>query len=162
LANTANNRHNQAPTLTDSNGSRRMATTLSRDDLQAQMDQSPFIHNSGMRIESTDPQNNALSMSLPLKPEFERRAGSGQFHGGPIASLIDTAGCFALVMVVGHGVPTINFRTDYLRPAINTTLEARAVVRRAGRTVGVVDVDVIDDQGRLVAVGRGTFGTQAG
>ena len=79
-----------------------------------------------------------------------------------IAALIDTAGCFALVMVQGHGVPTVNFRTDYLRPAINTSLIARAAVRRVGRTVGVVDVDVYDDADKLIAVGRGTFGTTAG
>ncbi len=65
-------------------------------------------------------------------------------------------------MVQGHGVPTINFRTDYLRPAVNTGLRAVARVRRAGRTVGVVDVDVYDDRDKLVAVGRGTFGSQAG
>lgn len=65
-------------------------------------------------------------------------------------------------MVLGHGVPTINFRTDYLRPAINTSLRAVATVRRAGRTVGVADVDVYDDSDRLVAVGRGTFSSQQG
>ena len=101
-------------------------------------------------------------MTMPLKPEFERAPGSGQFHGGPIAALIDTAGCFGLIMVQGHGVPTINFRTDYLRPAIDTSLRAVASVRRVGRTVGVVDVDVYDDADRLVAVGRGTFGSQGG
>jgi len=37
-----------------------------------------------------------------------------------------------------------------------------ARARRVGRTVGVVDVDVFDDRDKLVAVGRGTFGTQAG
>jgi len=28
--------------------------------------------------------------------------------------------------------------------------------------VGVVDIDVLDDQGRLIAIGRGTYGTKAG
>jgi acyl-coenzyme A thioesterase PaaI-like protein len=32
-----------------------------------------------------------------------------------------------------------------------------ARVRRAGKTVAVVDIDVLDDQQRLVAVGRGTY-----
>lgn len=126
------------------------------------MDASPFIRNSGMRIVSTDPETETLTISMPLKPEFERAAESGQFHGGPIAALIDTAGCFALVMMLGHGVPTVNFRTDYLRPAIRTDLRALATVRRAGRTVGLVDVDVFDDHERLVAVGRGTFGSAPG
>jgi uncharacterized protein (TIGR00369 family) len=126
------------------------------------MDASPFIRNSGMRIVSTDPETETLTISMPLKPEFERAAESGQFHGGPIAALIDTAGCFALVMMLGHGVPTVNFRTDYLRPAIRTDLRALATVRRAGLTVGVVDVDVFDDHERLVAIGRGTFGSAPG
>ncbi|MDA1073804.1 MAG: PaaI family thioesterase [Proteobacteria bacterium] len=138
------------------------STPMSLKDLQAFMDASPFISSSKMQITASDPEQETLTVSMPLKPEFERAPGSGQFHGGPIAALIDTAGCFALVMVLNHGVPTINFRCDYLRPAMNTSLRAIATVRRAGRTVGVVDVDVLDDSDRLVAVGRGTFGSQAG
>jgi uncharacterized protein (TIGR00369 family) len=136
--------------------------TMSRDAMQAIMDASPFIRSCGMKITASDPEKQTLTMAMPLKPEFERGAGTGQFHGGPIAALIDTAGCFALVMMLAKGVPTVNFRTDYLRPAVNTTLRATAQVRRAGRTVGVVDVDVYDDEDRLVAVGRGTFGSQGG
>jgi uncharacterized protein (TIGR00369 family) len=135
---------------------------MTRDELQRLMDASPFIRGAGMRIESADPVAETLSVRMALRPEYERAAGTGQFHGGPIAALIDTAGCFAVMMLVGHGVPTINFSTDYLRPAVNTGLTAVAKVRRVGRTVGVVDVDVLDDGDKLVAVGRGTFGTQAG
>ena len=115
-----------------------------------------------MRITAADAGEETLTIVMPLKPEFERQAGTGQFHGGPIAALIDTAGCFALIMLLGHGVPTVNFRTDYLRPAVNTSLTAIAKVRRVGRLVGVVDVDVWDDNTRLVAVGRGTVGSQGG
>jgi len=130
--------------------------------LQSYMDDSPFIRQTGMRVVAADPDNEVLTVTMPLKPEFERQAGTGQFHGGPIASLIDTAGCFALIMLLGHGVPTVNFRTDYLRPAIKTSLRAVAQVRRVGRMVGVVDIDVFDDNDRLLAVGRGTFGSQSG
>lgn len=130
--------------------------------MQAYMDASPFIRFSGMQVISLDPEAQTLTMTMPLRPEFERNANTGQFHGGPIASLIDTAGCFGLILVQGHGVPTINFRTDYLRPAFNTSLKAVATVRRVGKTVGVVDVDVYDDDDRLLAVGRGTFGSQSG
>ncbi|MEE2783143.1 MAG: PaaI family thioesterase [Pseudomonadota bacterium] len=139
-----------------------MAEKFSLKALQSYMDDSPFIRQTGMRVVAADPDNEVLTVTMPLKPEFERQAGTGQFHGGPIASLIDTAGCFALIMLLGHGVPTVNFRTDYLRPAINTSLRAVAQVRRVGRMVGVVDIDVFDDNDRLLAVGRGTFGSQSG
>ena len=132
------------------------------EELQAYMDASPFIKHTRMTVTAIDKASETLTMTMPLKPEFERAPGTGQFHGGPIAALIDTAGCFGLIMVQGHGVPTINFRTDYLRPAVNTDLRAEVNVRRIGRTVGVVDVDVYDDNDELVAVGRGTFGSQGG
>ena len=126
--------------------------------IQAMLDDSPFIKNCAMTVTAVDNDAQSLTITMPLKPEFERIPDSGQFHGGPIAALIDTAGCFALVVLVDRGIPTINFRTDYLRPAINTDLRAVATVRRAGRTLGVADVDVYDNEDRLVAVGRGTFG----
>jgi uncharacterized protein (TIGR00369 family) len=53
----------------------------------------------------------------------------------------------------------VNFRVDYLRPAINTALIVTAKVRRNGRLVGIVDVDVENEAGQLVAIGRATYAT---
>ena len=61
------------------------------------MDASPFIKHSGMTVTAIDKTAETLTMTMPLKPEFERAPGTGQFHGGPIAALIDTAGCFGLI-----------------------------------------------------------------
>ena len=99
---------------------------------------------------------------MPMRPEFERGPGTGQCHGGPIASLIDTAACNVVMMVVGHGVPTIDCRIDYMRPAIDTDLIAKATARRVGRSIAVADVDVYNEDGKLLASGRGTFSTQPG
>jgi uncharacterized protein (TIGR00369 family) len=55
-----------------------------------------------------------------------------------------------------------NFRVDYLRPAMTARLTATATVRRAGRTLAIVDTDVADSEARLVAVGRGCYATQPG
>jgi uncharacterized protein (TIGR00369 family) len=127
--------------------------------LQERLGISPFIAFLGLTVTVADPVLQLVSMTLPMRPEFERGAGSGQWHGGPIAAVIDTVGDYALVMMLGRPLPTINFRVDYLRPAINTALIATARVRRAGRSVGVVDVDVIDNDGNLVAVGRAAYST---
>lgn len=99
---------------------------------------------------------------MDMRPELERRPGTRQFHGGPIAAFIDIVGDFAIGMLVGGGVPTMNFRIDYLRPAIGSALVAVARVRRAGRTVTVVDVEIIDNEERVVALGRGTYSSNAG
>jgi uncharacterized protein (TIGR00369 family) len=116
----------------------------------------------GLRLESFDVNAQTLTLRSVFGPLVERATGTGQYHGGVIASLIDIAGDFALIAVLGYGVPTINFRVDYLRPAMHSDLLAVARVRRAGRTVGVVDIDVADSSGRLIALGRGCYGTQAG
>jgi uncharacterized protein (TIGR00369 family) len=133
------------------------AERLSLEQINAMFDKSPFIGFLGMRATALDYDKSEITMILPLRPELERRAGTGQFHGGPLASFIDVVGDFAIGMLVGGGVPTINLRIDYLRPATGKLLTGTATVRRAGRTVAIVDIDVLDDQNRLVAIGRGSY-----
>ena len=123
---------------------------------------SPFQQLLGLRLDEFDVAAQTITIRAVYGPNVERSAGTGQYHGGVIASLIDIAGDFALIAVLGYGVPTINFRVDYLRPATNTDLLAQARVRRAGRTIGVVDIDVTDTSSRLIALGRGCYGTQPG
>src|SRR6201996_7706779 len=124
-------------------------TPLSAERIQQMLGQSPFIAFLNLEVLSVDPQREEIVVRAPLRPEFERARGSGQWHGGPIASVIDTVGDFALVMLIGRPLPTVNFRVDYLRPAINTALIVTAKVRRNGRSVGVVDVDVANEAGAL-------------
>ena len=71
--------------------------------------------------------------------------------------MIDTVGDFALGMLLGGGIPTMNLRVDYLKPAVGDGVTAVARVRRQGRTSAVIDIDVSDDKGSLVAIGRGTY-----
>jgi len=135
------------------------AAPLTAAELQARLAHSTFIDFMGLIVVSTDAVKEEVVMRAPMRPEFERAKGSGQWHGGPIAAVIDTVGDFALVMLLGRPLPTINFRVDYLRPAINTDLVVTARVRRNGKTVGVVDVDVANANGQLLAVGRATYAT---
>jgi len=138
------------------------AARLSAEQIQSTFDASPFLGFLGLRVVALDHDAGTLTVSMPMRPELERREGSGQFHGGPIAALIDSVGDYAIGMAVGGGVPTINLRIDYLRPAVGGVLTGTARVRRAGRTVALVDVDVYDEQQTLVAVGRGTYSGQRG
>lgn len=125
--------------------------------------ESPFICFMGLEIINLDLEANVVVMKMPLRPEFERGGPlTGQFHGGAISALIDTVGDFAIALVVGAAVPTINFRVDFLRPSTGAFLIAKATVRRSGKTVGVADIDIFDDQERLSAIGRGCYSTLAG
>ena len=139
-----------------------MTEPLTKEQVQTLLDDSPYIGFMNLEVVSMDLDKDEIVIKMPMRPEFERRAGTGQYHGGAIAALIDIAGDYALVMKVGGGVPTINFRVDFLRPGTNTSLTATATTRRLGRSVAVVDIDVHDDQGKLCAVGRGTYSPNLG
>jgi uncharacterized protein (TIGR00369 family) len=133
------------------------AERLSVEQVQAIFDASPFLGFLQLRAVALDHDAGTLTVTMPMRPELERRLGTAQFHGGPIAAFIDIVGDFAVGMTVGGGVPTINLRIDYLKPALGTLLTGTARVRRTGRTVALVDVDVHDEKQSLVAVGRGTY-----
>ncbi len=135
---------------------------LSVEQVQAVFDASPFLGFLQLRAIALDHDAGTLTVTMPMRPELERRVGTAQFHGGPIAAFIDIVGDFAVGMTVGGGVPTINLRIDFLKPALGTLLTGTARVRRTGRTVALVDVDVHDEKQSLVAVGRGTYSPQRG
>jgi len=137
-------------------------TKLDATGVQEILDASPFIASLGLKVVSVDHAKGEISMQMPLKPEFERRRGTRQFHGGPIAAFIDVVGDYAIGMLVGGGVPTINLRIDYLRPAIGQSITGIGRMRRQGRTVALVDIEITDEGGKLVAVGRGTYTPQTG
>ncbi len=130
--------------------------------VQAQIDEAPYHRLVRLVVEEIDAEAGRFVLRLPFNATITRHDEGNQVHGGPIASVIDTAGTFAVATMVGHGVPTMNLRIDYLRPAVDSDLVATALVRRKGRTTAVCDIDLHDGQGRLVAVGRGTWSTAAG
>ncbi|MEM9014504.1 MAG: PaaI family thioesterase [Pseudomonadota bacterium] len=139
-----------------------MTVSWTLNDLQNALDASPAIAFHGMEAIALDIEAPSVKLKMALKPELERAAGSGMFHGGPVATFIDTAGDFAVALSVGGGVPTMNFRVDYLRPCIGSYITAHARARRIGKSVAVVDIDVFDDQDRLCAIGRGAYATVVG
>jgi uncharacterized protein (TIGR00369 family) len=139
-----------------------MPDPMTPEALQALIDGSPFLRFLGLKLVAAAPETSTVVLEATLRPELERRGASAQWHGGPLAALIDSAGDYAVALNLGAAVPTINFRVDYLRPALTATLTATARVRRAGRTVAVVDIDIADSEGRLCAIGRACYSAQPG
>ena len=134
-------------------------TPLTKEQLQERLAHSAFIDSLRLVVLEADPETQQIVMRAEMRPEFERGRGTGQWHGGPIAAIIDTVGDYALVMLLGRPLPTVNFRVDYLRPAIDTALVVTATVRRSGKLVGIVDIDVANEKGQVVAIGRATYAT---
>src|SRR6204780_2251936 len=70
-------------------------------------------------------------------------------HGGVLAALIDLAADWAMVKQTGRGVPTIDLRIDYHRPAMRGDLIARGKVLRGGWQFATAQAQIFDEGGKL-------------
>ena len=80
-------------------------------------------------------------------------------HGGILAALVDLAADWALFSRTGRGVPTLDMRIDYHRPALPGDLTARGRVIKWGSQFSVAEGQVLDKDGALLASGRGLYFT---
>jgi len=119
------------------------------------LDESPFQRFLGIELVRAEP--GQVEIRLPWREELMRADGSDWYHGGVIAALLDIAGDYALATRTGAGLPTIDMRVDWLRPARKGDLVARGRAVRVGRTVCCADAEVVDAEGTVLAVGRGTY-----
>jgi len=65
------------------------------------------------------------------------------------------------VKQTGRGVPTIDMRVDYHRPAMPGDLICRGKVVRFGSQFATAEAQIFDLDDKLLASGRGTYLTAA-
>lgn len=134
---------------------------LTIDNIQERISRSKYHQLFRPEVLEIDNEAMSLTIKVYMCPEFERQPGTGQWHGGVLGSLVDIAGCYALMLVAGGQLLTLNFSTDFLRLATSNHLITNAKVRRVGRTVGFVDVEVDDANGNTVVTGKACYAIRA-
>ena len=134
-----------------------MSSNTALDRLRAELAHPPFHSILAPEALEADPETGTVVIRLPYQPVFGRAGNSPQVHGGVIAALIDLAGHAAVAVQIGRMAPTIDLRIDYLRPAPAVDLLAIARTLKVGRAVARVDIEIRDTDGKVTAVGRGTF-----
>lgn len=90
---------------------------------------------------------------------FEMEAGQrhtnpmGTLHGGILCDLTDAAMgmAFASTLEEGESFTTLELKINFLKPVREGKLTATARVVKRGRTIGLVESDVTDASGDLVA-----------
>ncbi len=134
-----------------------MASDLILDDVQALITRAPFHQWLGLTV--TAVHNDGIELKAKWRDEWVVNAERGYTHGGVLAALIDLAADWAMVKQTGRGVPTIDLRVDYHRPALRGDLVARGKVIRSGSQFATAEAQVLDADGKLLASGRGTYFT---
>ena len=82
-------------------------------------------------------------------------------HGGILAAIVDVAADYAIAARLGRPVPTIDIRVDYHKAAMPGDLTAKGRVVRMGSQFSTAEAHVYDQEGALIASGRGTYFTAA-
>jgi 1,4-dihydroxy-2-naphthoyl-CoA hydrolase len=110
----------------------------------------PFAATLGIEVLT----NTADEVRARLDWREDRCTTGGILHGGVVMSLADTTGasCAFLNLPDGAaGTTTIESKTNFLRAVRDGHVEAVSRPLHRGRTVVVVETDVLDAAGKLVA-----------
>jgi uncharacterized protein (TIGR00369 family) len=88
----------------------------------------------------------------------------GTIHGGILCDLADAAMGMAYFSQLeqGESFTTLELKINYLRPFWTGKLIAHGHVVYRGKTVGMTECEVVDDQGRLIAKATSTCLTLRG
>ncbi len=102
----------------------------------------PFVGYLGATLQSVSA--GAVSIALPFKPALAQQYG--YVHGGVITSIADAAAGYAAMTLAaaGIGVLTTELKVNFLRPAGQGSLVARARVIKPGRTLSICQTDVFE------------------
>ena len=117
--------------------------------LRGEMPQPAAATKIGMRLASFA----AGEATVELEADATHANPMGTVQGGILAAIADAAMGWAYMTTLGEGesYTTLEIKVNFLRPVRAGRLEARARVRSAGRTIGLVECDVLAEGGKTAA-----------
>lgn len=88
----------------------------------------------------------------------------GTLHGGVLCDIADAAMgvAYRSTLADGETFTTIELKINFLRPVWRAKLRAEARMVRAGKIMGLVECDIVDEQKRLIARASSTCMTLRG
>lgn len=115
------------------------------------LERAPFSAMIGLRIESAA--NGSASVRMPFDARLLNEGGPrAPIHGGAIAALADVAACAAVwSLAETTRTATVSITVNYTGFAVNSDLIGSARVKRAGKRIASVAVEITDGSGALVA-----------
>ncbi|HXR36631.1 MAG TPA: PaaI family thioesterase [Candidatus Binataceae bacterium] len=121
------------------------------------IERAPFCALLGIKIESAA--NGEARVRMPFRLNLLNEGGpQAPIHGGAIASLIDTAALTALLTAPDlQRTATIALTINYVNAGVHSDLIASARLRKRGRRIASLSVEIADEAGQLIADALVTF-----
>ena len=99
---------------------------------------------------------------IALLPRPELAQQDGYTHAGALTSVLDSACGYAAMTVApaGHNVLTVEFKANFLRPALADRFLAVGKVRKAGKTLTVCEGElfgITGDAREVIAIMQATI-----
>ena len=133
---------------------------LSEAIIRGEAPQPPIARLIGFRMVSVKPGEAVIEL-----PATEAHANPmGTLHGGVLCDIADAAMGIAYSSNLGEGesFTTLELKINFLKPVWKARLLATGRVVKQGRTVGLVECDITDEKGSLVARATSTCMTLRG
>src|SRR5579859_1913093 len=134
-----------------------MSDDLTIEKVQALITRGPYHQWLGLKVTALG--EDSIELKATWREEWVVNPDKRYTHGGILAALVDLAADWALVARTGRGVPTLDMRVDYHRPAMPGDLLARGRAIKWGGQFSVAQAEVFDKDDALVASGRGLYFT---
>jgi uncharacterized protein (TIGR00369 family) len=129
-------------------------------ELEARLRAAPFHDWLGLRV--VDATATDITLTATWREEWDNGTEARTTHGGVVMTLLDLAADWAIASAVGAPVPTLDFSVHFLRAAKPGNLTVIGRIVKNGRSITVAEAEVLDADGKSVAVGRGTYASFAG
>jgi uncharacterized protein (TIGR00369 family) len=109
----------------------------------------PFPAMVGMKLTAVEPGRARMEVTVDAR----HANPMGTLHGGVPCTLADSAMgiAYASTLAEGESFTTLELKINFLRPVWSGRLVAEGTVVQRGRTVGLAECSVTDEQGRLIA-----------
>jgi len=115
------------------------------------LERAPFAALLNLKIESAA--GGAATVRMPFDLRILNEGGpAAPIHGGAIAALADVAACAAVWSLADTTrTATISITVNYTGFAVNSDLVAHARVKRRGKRIASLSVEVVDASDALIA-----------
>jgi uncharacterized protein (TIGR00369 family) len=134
-----------------------MSEEMTVERVQQLITRGPYHQWLGLKVKAVH--DDGIELTATWREEWVVNPDRRYTHGGVLAALVDLGADWAMIKKLGRPAPTVDLRVDYHAAAMPGDLTVKGKIVRAGGQFSTAEAQVYDQDGKLLASGRGTYFT---